>query len=86
MFGRLRNGLVIGRGSWANVSRAILNPGRSRAIRTNASSSMIITVPGRAMTLVLLANGQGLARPFSLAGGDVTGSPFARLFLSLFLR
>ena len=52
----------------------------------NASSSMIITVPGRAMTLVLLANSQGLSRPFSLAAGDVTGSPFARLFLSLFLR
>ena len=52
----------------------------------NASSSMIITVPGRAMTLVLLANSQGLSRPFSLANGDVTGSPFARLFLSLFLR
>jgi CubicO group peptidase (beta-lactamase class C family) len=52
----------------------------------NASSSMIITVPGRAMTLVLVANSQGLARPFPLAAGDVNGSPFARLFLSLFLR
>jgi CubicO group peptidase (beta-lactamase class C family) len=52
----------------------------------NASSSMIVTVPGRAMTLILLANSQGLARPFSLAGGDVTVSPFAKLFLSLFLR
>jgi CubicO group peptidase (beta-lactamase class C family) len=52
----------------------------------NASSSMIITVPGRAMTLVLVANSQGLSRPFSLANGDVTASPFARLFLSLFLR
>jgi CubicO group peptidase (beta-lactamase class C family) len=52
----------------------------------NASSSMIVTVPGRAMTLILLANSQGLARPFSLAAGDVTVSPFAKLFLSLFLR
>lgn len=52
----------------------------------NASSSMIVTVPGRAMTLILLANSQGLSRPFSLAAGDVTVSPFAKLFLSLFLR
>ena len=52
----------------------------------NASSSMIITVPGRGLTLVLLANSQGLARPFSLAAGDLMASPFARLFLSLFVR
>lgn len=52
----------------------------------NASSSMIITVPGRAMTLILAANSQGLSRPFPLAAGDITVSPFARIFLSLFLR
>jgi CubicO group peptidase (beta-lactamase class C family) len=52
----------------------------------NASSSMIVTVPGRGLTLVLMANSQGLSRPFSLSAGDVTVSPFARLFLSLFIR
>ena len=52
----------------------------------NASSSMILTLPSRGMTLVLVANSQGLARPFSLSAGDVTVSPFAKLFLSVFVR
>jgi CubicO group peptidase (beta-lactamase class C family) len=52
----------------------------------NASSSLVLTVPGRGLTLILLANSQGLSRPFSLASGDVTVSPFARLFLSVFVR
>jgi CubicO group peptidase (beta-lactamase class C family) len=52
----------------------------------NASSSMIISVPERGLTLILLANSQGLARPFDLSAGDITVSPFARLFLSVFIR
>jgi hypothetical protein len=55
-------------------------------VSDNASSSMVITVPGRGLTLILLANSQGLARPFALATGDVMVSPFARLFLSIFVR
>jgi CubicO group peptidase (beta-lactamase class C family) len=55
-------------------------------VSDNASSSLVITVPGRGVTLILLANSQGLSRPFSLAAGDVTVSPFARIFLSLFVR
>jgi CubicO group peptidase (beta-lactamase class C family) len=55
-------------------------------VSDNASSSMIIMVPRRNVTLILLANSQGLARPFSLSPGDVTVSPFARLFLSIFVR
>jgi CubicO group peptidase (beta-lactamase class C family) len=55
-------------------------------VSDNASSSMIITVPRRGLTLILLANSQGLTRPFSLSAGDVTVSPFARLFLSIFVR
>jgi CubicO group peptidase (beta-lactamase class C family) len=55
-------------------------------VSDNASSSMIIMVPRRGVTLILLANSQGLARPFSLVAGDVTVSPFARLFLSIFVR
>jgi len=38
------------------------------------------------MTLILVANSDGLTRPFALAAGDITVSPFARLFLSLFVR
>jgi CubicO group peptidase (beta-lactamase class C family) len=55
-------------------------------VSDNASSSMIITLPQRGMTLILLANSSGLARPFNLSAGDVTVSPFARLFLSIFQR
>lgn len=55
-------------------------------VSDNASSSMIITVPARGLTLILLANSQGLARPFDLSAGDVNVSPFARLFLSIFVR
>ena len=55
-------------------------------VSDNASSSMIIMVPDRGLTLILLANSQGLARPFDLAAGDLTVSPFARLFLSIFIR
>jgi CubicO group peptidase (beta-lactamase class C family) len=55
-------------------------------VSDNASSSMVITVPGRGFTFILAANSSGLSRPFSLAAGDVVVSPFARLFLSIFLR
>jgi CubicO group peptidase (beta-lactamase class C family) len=55
-------------------------------VSDNASSSMIMILPRRGLTLILLANSQGLARPFALAAGDVTVSPFARLFLSIFAR
>jgi hypothetical protein len=55
-------------------------------VSNNASSSMVMTVPGRGITLILLANSQGLARPFSLAAGDAIVSPFARVFLSFFVR
>jgi CubicO group peptidase (beta-lactamase class C family) len=52
----------------------------------DASSSLVITVPGRGLTLVLMANSDRLVRPFPLAAGDLTLSPFGRLFLSLFAR
>lgn len=50
------------------------------------SSSMVITMPARGLTLVLMANSSGLVKTFPLAKGDVTMSPFARIFLSLFTR
>jgi len=55
-------------------------------VSDNGSSSMILTAPFRGLTLILLANSSGLARPFSLEAGDVTVSPFARLFLGIFVR
>jgi CubicO group peptidase (beta-lactamase class C family) len=55
-------------------------------VSDNASSSMILTVPQRGLTFIVAANSSGLVRPFNLAAGDITISPFAQLFLSVFVR
>ena len=52
----------------------------------NGSSSMVVTLPARGVSLVLAANSTGLVKSFPLDKGDVTTSPFARIFLSLFTR
>lgn len=52
----------------------------------NASSSLMITLPARGLTLILMANSDGLVKLYSPAKGDVTLSPFARLFLNIFVR
>jgi CubicO group peptidase (beta-lactamase class C family) len=49
----------------------------------NAYSSLIIKVPSRRLTLIMLANSDGLSAPFQLQFGDVTRSIFASLFLRL---
>jgi CubicO group peptidase (beta-lactamase class C family) len=47
-------------------------------------SGLFLKVPGRNITLILLANSSRLSSPFnSLGAGDVTGSPFASLFLQM---
>jgi CubicO group peptidase (beta-lactamase class C family) len=51
----------------------------------DAYSSLMLKVPGRRLTLILLANSDGLSAPFALHEGDVTSSLFARTFLRLFL-
>jgi CubicO group peptidase (beta-lactamase class C family) len=48
-------------------------------------SALYIKVPERRVTLILLANSGGLGEAFPLAAGDVRVSPFARVFLGLFL-
>jgi CubicO group peptidase (beta-lactamase class C family) len=48
-------------------------------------SSLFLTVPRRHLTLVLLANSDGLSSSFRLNEGDVTSSLFAKLFLRLFV-
>jgi CubicO group peptidase (beta-lactamase class C family) len=50
-----------------------------------AYSSLILKVPDRRLTFILLANSDGLSAPFSLSAGDVTSSTFARLFLRSFV-
>jgi CubicO group peptidase (beta-lactamase class C family) len=52
----------------------------------NAASSMMITLPSRGLTLIMMANSDGLVRLYSPMSGDVSVSPFARLFLNLFVR
>jgi CubicO group peptidase (beta-lactamase class C family) len=51
----------------------------------DAYSALYIKAPGRRLTLVLLANSDGLAAPYNLSDGDVSVSLFAQLFLKLFL-
>lgn len=50
------------------------------------ASSLVITLPARGVTLILLANSTGLVKSFPLANGDVTTSPFGRAFLTLFTK
>jgi CubicO group peptidase (beta-lactamase class C family) len=52
----------------------------------NASSCLMITLPRREVTLIVMANSDRMVKPFSLEEGDVSLSPFARVFLNLFVR
>jgi CubicO group peptidase (beta-lactamase class C family) len=49
----------------------------------NAYSSLIIKLPARNLTYILLANSDRLSSPFKLESGDVTVSVFATVFLKL---
>jgi CubicO group peptidase (beta-lactamase class C family) len=51
----------------------------------DAYSSLILKLPARHLTFILLANSDGLTGPYQVASGDVTRSVFATLFLR-FLR
>jgi hypothetical protein len=55
-------------------------------VSENGASSLIVSVPSRWVTLILLANSAGLVKPFALNSGDLMASPFGRLFLSSFVR
>ncbi|MBZ5559706.1 MAG: beta-lactamase family protein [Acidobacteriia bacterium] len=54
-------------------------------VSDNASSSLVVTVPSRQLTLILMANSDGLVKSLPLAAGDVTVSPFAKVFLGTFV-
>ena len=45
-------------------------------------SSLLLKLPSRNVTLILLANSDGLSARFPLADGDVEVSPFARAFIA----
>jgi CubicO group peptidase (beta-lactamase class C family) len=51
----------------------------------NAGSALIVKVPAKNSTLILLANSHGLAVGANLERADVTASPFVKTFLRLFL-
>jgi CubicO group peptidase (beta-lactamase class C family) len=50
-----------------------------------AYSAMIIKLPTRDTTFIIMANSDGLTAPFELEKGDATTSVFARLFLRIFV-
>lgn len=49
------------------------------------NSSLIIKIPARAITFVILSNSDQLSAPFSLGSGNLTSSPMARAFISAFV-
>jgi CubicO group peptidase (beta-lactamase class C family) len=48
-----------------------------------AYSSLVLKLPERHLTFILLANSDGLSAPFQLGSGDVTRSVFATFFIKL---
>lgn len=50
----------------------------------NAYSSLVIRIPAKKLTLILLANSDALVAPYQLPLGDVTKSIFGNLFLRFF--
>ena len=50
---------------------------------SNAYSSLMLKLPNRKLTLIILANSDRLSSPFQLPSGNVTRSLFATLFLKL---
>ena len=51
----------------------------------DAYSALIVKMPARRVTLIMLANSDGLSRGANLEQGDVTASPFVKIFLRLFV-
>jgi hypothetical protein len=54
-------------------------------VARDAYSALYLKVPDRNLTLILMANSDGLAAPYTLSNGDITVSLFAQLFLKLFV-
>lgn len=50
-----------------------------------ANSTLVIKVPARNLTFVLLANTEGLSSPYPLGAGRLDTSPWARAFLETFV-
>ena len=50
-----------------------------------AYSSLIVKIPAKELTMILLANSDGASRNHNLGAGDVFTSPFAALFIRMFV-
>lgn len=50
-----------------------------------ANSSLIVKVPDRGLTFVVLSNSDALSSPYQLGAGKLETSPWARLFLDTFV-
>jgi CubicO group peptidase (beta-lactamase class C family) len=50
-----------------------------------ANSSLIVKVPDRGLTFIILANSDGLSSAYSLGAGQLESSPWARAFLDAFV-
>jgi CubicO group peptidase (beta-lactamase class C family) len=51
----------------------------------DVSSALILKMPRKNLTLIMLSNSGGLAQGFNFEQGDVTTSPFVKVFLRLFV-
>lgn len=51
----------------------------------DASSALIVKMPSKRLTLIMLANSDGLAKGYDLENANVTSSPFVKVFLRLFI-
>lgn len=51
----------------------------------HAASALIVKMPHKRLTLILLSNSGGLAAGYNFEQGDVTASPFVKVFLRLFI-
>ena len=49
-----------------------------------AYSSLIVKIPAKELTMILLANSDGASRGFNLGKGNLLNSPFASLFINQF--
>jgi CubicO group peptidase (beta-lactamase class C family) len=50
-----------------------------------AYSSLILKIPEKELTMILLANSDGASKDFNLGNGNVLNSPFASLFINQFV-
>lgn len=50
-----------------------------------AASALILKLPEKNLTLILLSNSDGLTAGYNFEAGDVTTSPFVKVFLRLFI-